>query len=775
MSLYEDKIIIAPAQDELGRDKLVKLIANAIKAKVQTSHGTLTFGVYGAWGEGKTTTMRMVESVLKQNSIKCLWFNPWSFSGENRLVSEFFCTLASAAYPDSQFDRIIPAYRDIYLQSEGQQPNPIISSYQASLAKCLPFEVNDIEQLKKEISNRLETDNQHFVVFIDDVDRLDTAEVQIMFKMIKQVVDFKNVIYVMGLDPDVVSRQLGRLYGENQQERGRAYLEKIINVPIVLPAIQDAFLEDVTRIEVGNVWKDSNLEVKEKEIDIVAETLLPVLHTKRAIDRFANQLSFIVPTIGIETELVDLCLVESLKYLDEKGWIEVYYQRAGFLKEGILHPTGAERKQAEEKVFNEAVNKVLAHYPNNFKAYVETILRDHLFSQTHHYHTDNTSKCINNKKYFNQYFIAGIPAETIPREDVIRFAEILKKDEQKAVEWIDEKLKSFSTYEVDRSACFALGLIHDMSSTDVASKLIKVLSFSGLAKGFGYSTVNNPSSVDATIYASIIPRYMVLNTPGRYRIVDIEAEVKVLSYIFEKAPLNFCMCLFTGVYLSNSIKPIDDETGLFDILKNRVLREGQQEIFKYSYPIRRAFFLEWKENDKKEYTKYWKKVLSEPSFDLGEVIMNWLAAVTPQDQLAEVATIARVLSPVTTEMKDNISRSQYKDDKLVRRFVMNCGYFPRQYNEIKVLPPVMSNIDIFETILTGENGKKVQMTILRSMVPSTDVKHITDIMDAAVSEYVQNKGYNAFVEEHPDTPNIRIIISNFDDIDFKPYSGEHLK
>lgn len=775
MSLYEDKVVMTPAQDELGRGKLVTLIANAIRIKVQSNHGPLTFGIYGAWGEGKTTTMRMVEYVLSKHNIKCLWFNPWSFSGENRLVSEFFGALTAAAYPDSHFESIIPAYRDLYLHTEGHQPTPALSDYQAGLARCLPFEVSDIDDMKEEISRRLELDGQHIVVFVDDVDRLDTSEVQVMFKMIRQVVDFKNVIYVIGLDPDVVSQQLGRVFGENQQERGRVYLEKIINIPVVLPAVQDAFLQEIIYKEVGDVWKESNLEVKEKELELVSKALLPVMHTKRAIDRFANQLSFIVPTIGIETEFVDLCLVESLKYLDEKGWIEIYYQKAGFFKEKIVYrPNADEQKKEEEQVFNEAIGKVLAHYPEKCKSYVGNILRNYLFTSIHRYHTDDTSKCINKEKYFNQYFIAGIPTQTIPRESVIEFAEMLKNDELKAIVWIDENLKKYTATEVDRSACLALGLLKDLPSSEVATKLIRVLSFSGLAKNFGLYTIDNPSSVDATIYAVIIPRYMVINSPNGNRVVNVDAEVKVLTEVFKDAPLNFCMCLFTGVYSNDYIKPVDDEMGLFGVLKERVLKKGKRAIFEYSYPIRRAFFLEWKETNKIEYTQYWKDILNKPDFDLGKVIKEWLTAVTSQDQLTEIATLANILSPVAFEMKANVARSKYKEEKLVRMFMWNCGYFAKQYDDTTVIPDFMNKIEILETLIPGEKGKKVKMTILRATEPPMDVRNINSLMDAAVSEYVQTQGHNTFVEEHPDTPNVRIIISDFNDLEFKPYGGEHL-
>ena len=89
-----------------------------------------------------------------------------------------------------------------------------------------------------------------------------------------------------------------------------------------------------------------------------------------------------------------------------------------------------------------------------------------------------------------------------------------------------------------------------------------------------------------------------------------------------------------------------------------------------------------------------------------------------------------------------------------------------------ILKNVMKNVEIFETSFPGNDGKVVKMTILRATVlPTTDPLLINRMMDAAVSEYVQNKGHNTFVECHDDTPNLRIIISDLNDVVFE---DEHL-
>lgn len=83
---------------------------------------------------------------------------------------------------------------------------------------------------------------------------------------------------------------------------------------------------------------------------------------------------------------------------------------------------------------------------------------------------------------------------------------------------------------------------------------------------------------------------------------------------------------------------------------------------------------------------------------------------------------------------------------------------------------------MFETVIKQESGKCFKIAVLRANVPcdSSKIDAINAEMENAVIEYVGTKGHNTFVEEHPDTPNIRIVISDFNDIDFVPFDGQSL-
>ena len=86
----------------------------------------------------------------------------------------------------------------------------------------------------------------------------------------------------------------------------------------------------------------------------------------------------------------------------------------------------------------------------------------------------------------------------------------------------------------------------------------------------------------------------------------------------------------------------------------------------------------------------------------------------------------------------------------------------------------MSGISIYETSFPGIGGKRVKMAIFRFEAPVTDLGIIKTSMDEVVHAYVQGAIHNTFIEEHADNPNMRIVISEINDVDFHSFNGEHL-
>lgn len=73
-----DNPISLPAEDRLGRMDAVRSFVRQI-LEMDASQG-LTAGVFGPWGSGKTSFMRLVKAELDAEGIPVVDFNPWMFS-----------------------------------------------------------------------------------------------------------------------------------------------------------------------------------------------------------------------------------------------------------------------------------------------------------------------------------------------------------------------------------------------------------------------------------------------------------------------------------------------------------------------------------------------------------------------------------------------------------------------------------------------------------------------------------------------------------------------
>lgn len=90
-----DQPIRTATDDRFARAVFATRVADTIIARKDSS--SLVLGLYGAWGDGKTSVLYMIEERLRLNdALIPLRFNPWHFASEDQLIRGFFDTLATA-------------------------------------------------------------------------------------------------------------------------------------------------------------------------------------------------------------------------------------------------------------------------------------------------------------------------------------------------------------------------------------------------------------------------------------------------------------------------------------------------------------------------------------------------------------------------------------------------------------------------------------------------------------------------------------------------------
>ena len=86
--------------DGIGYQNHVQVLVEMILSV--ESKGSFTIGVFGDWGQGKTSMLRQIKRTLDEltpegrDPTLTVWFNPWQFAGEEHLIVPFFHTMVAS-------------------------------------------------------------------------------------------------------------------------------------------------------------------------------------------------------------------------------------------------------------------------------------------------------------------------------------------------------------------------------------------------------------------------------------------------------------------------------------------------------------------------------------------------------------------------------------------------------------------------------------------------------------------------------------------------------
>ncbi len=323
------------ARDELGRTRFAKHLATAlVRYEYEDS---LVVALYGKWGTGKSTLLNFTEKALlefpESERPIVIRFNPWNYSNQAELVSQFFDRISIALErPDlaAKYERASTLLQTLSLRSKPLENVPHVgglfkglnlgaSIFAKGLKKSAEDE-RDLSKIKDEISQVLRQNTRRIVIILDDIDRLSSVEIRQMFQLVKALADFSNVTYLLAFDRTVVVPALEKV----QEGSGEAYLEKIVNVPIELPPIT---LSQIQRLLIDRInsfadrhqaygWTEGNKHLVE-----LVQKLYPSFSTIRALDRFANVLFFGEGLIEGEVDYADFIAVSALQAVN----LEMYH------------------------------------------------------------------------------------------------------------------------------------------------------------------------------------------------------------------------------------------------------------------------------------------------------------------------------------------------------------------------------------------------------------------------------------------------------------------
>ncbi len=431
MNYSSDAPISSPDKDRFSRWPFSKRISEVIAKRTDPS--SLVIGLYGAWGDGKTTVLNFIEEALKiESNVICIRFNPWRYGTEEQLLEGFFHNIADAL--------------DTKLITSGEKIKDIVKKVAPAAAGAFGQKgIGDgvaqfiagpsLSELISRIETALEEAKKRVVILADDIDRLEKEEIHATFRLVKLTADFKYTSYVLAFDEQVVSSALQDRYGAGADNAGKAFLEKIIQVPLNLPSVDRKVLRGFCFEGVDKALALAEIKLTEQQVQEFVRDFTSAfdkrLKTPRKARMYGNILMFSLPILKGETNPVDVMLIEGVRVFFPKVY-EVIKKNAGMFT-GSVRDSYGNRDKEKSQTIDTIQQSIDSSDPEEIDGILSLLKSmfpklEALYGNTH-YGSDwektwSEAQRLCSPAYFQRYFTYAVPEDDIPDQTIAKLVEV---------------------------------------------------------------------------------------------------------------------------------------------------------------------------------------------------------------------------------------------------------------------------------------------------------------------------------------------------------------
>lgn len=358
--LEEDSSIENEEDDEL--EGLFSKTVNKIKSIIEKNSfkTSYTVGINSEWGDGKSSILNILKNSLKDDEDKTLVdFNPWMGFDKKVLIKDFFNSI-SEALSENSISRDINEYSKELIN---EIDNPLLK-----FVKSIIYKEKSLEKHFSDINDKIKLLNKKIIIFVDDVDRLDSDEIFQLLKLIRNTANFSNTFFVVAYDRNFVINSISSFNNYSAIN----YLDKIINMEIILPYFDRAILKEIFRRKLidkigvkhgEKIDYTLNVDMDNPNLFSNAENIsndfTDWISNFRQIKKLTNSISINFKELFDEVNFTDLIYIELLKLKYPTVYRLIFTQKDEIFKEvkGELYILQINEKNSRNNLSEEDLQK----------------------------------------------------------------------------------------------------------------------------------------------------------------------------------------------------------------------------------------------------------------------------------------------------------------------------------------------------------------------------------------------------------------------------------
>jgi hypothetical protein len=234
-SILDDPIALWD-DDLLGRAAFARELIALLKGA--PADASFRVGIYGEWGEGKTSVMRLMETHAVAEGMRTTWVYPWTLLTALELRADVIHKVARALDIRGKL-RATTAWFDKRLSSAREIAGGLdwkVKVANAAFGPPIQAVVGRVGKrataaMIKAIETRLI--DQTLIVFVDDLNRIRPELLMDFLLTLRDALPFPHLFFVIGASPGIIAEGLRSQHPGFDEPR--RFLEKIIEYPTYLP------------------------------------------------------------------------------------------------------------------------------------------------------------------------------------------------------------------------------------------------------------------------------------------------------------------------------------------------------------------------------------------------------------------------------------------------------------------------------------------------------------------------------------------------------------